>query len=339
VRAVSIVVPALGDEALLERALRSVRAELDHRAAGARNGGAAADEVLVVDDTGRGQLAPFLRARFPEVRHLGAPRNLGFARALTAGLEAARCELVFAMNSDLELEPGCLAPLVDALEGPEVFAAVPRVARADRRGVAGPERVESLVRIRLVGELLRLEQPCLEDPPRHAPDPALGPHPVPFALGGAMLLRRFDFEALGGFDPVFEPFYMEDVDLCWRAWRAGRRVLHVPTARARHAGRGTIGARVDPELREAVIGRNLLLLLWKHLDDERALRGHLDRLERGLRAAWVHEQRRELEVLPLALERLDQALASRSLLPAPRRSFARIVEESDHFAAAARLAN
>jgi len=323
-RPVSIVIPALGDTALLARALGSLRPELARRAVG--------DEVLVVDDTGRGELGAFLEASFPAARCLELPANAGFGRALTAGIEAATAELVFAMNSDLEVGPGFLEPLVEALEDPEVFAAVPCVVRAGAPGE--PERVESLVRVRFEEGLARLEQPCLEDPPQPAPDPALGPLPVPFALGGAFLFRVADFAALGGLDPLFEPFYLEDVDLCWRAWRIGRRVVHVPDSRARHANQGTIGARVAPELRAAVIERNLLLLLWKHLDDERALLQHFEQLERRTRAAWVHEERGPLEVLALAFERLDQALAARAVLPRARRTFSAIAARSDPFAAA-----
>ena len=329
-RPISIVVPALESGELLRRALRSARAEVDRR------GGA--DEILVVDDSGSGELEAGLGggdAR--DVRWLRSATNSGFARALTEGIEAAAHELVFAMNSDLELLEGALDPLEAALEDREVFAAVPRVVRAPRSGAtAGPERVESLARVHFEDGLLRLEQPGLEDPPRPTPDPALGPLPVPFALGGAMLFARADFRALGGFDPLFEPFYMEDVDLCWRAWRSGRRVLQVPAAGARHAGRATIGARVDPDLCRAVIERNLLLLTWKHLDGERALHEHLEDLERRIRAGWVDEDRRELELLALAFERLDQALASRDCLPRPRRSFDAIVRQCDPFAAAQR---
>ena len=367
--AVSIVIPSLGDTELLAGALDSLRPVLALRGLG--------DELLVVDDTGSGELLGFLAVRYPEVVAVPRPTNGGFARALAAGIEAARHPLVFSMNSDLTVRAGFLEPLIEALEDPEVFAAVPRVVRArsgedgatDRSGSADREArarpgadgsarkresgrpateapggdawgqgVESLVRITLDDGRLRLEQPCLANPPKPAPDPELGPLPVPFALGGAMLLRAADFEAMGGFDPLFEPFYLEDVDLCWRAWRVGRKVVYVPGSEVRHLNQGTIAPHVAPELREAVIERNLLLLLWKHLDDQASLIAHLEELERRARSAWVNEERRPLEVLSLAFERLDQALASRAALPRARRTFQAIVERSDPFAAAATLA-
>ncbi|WP_421021041.1 glycosyltransferase family 2 protein, partial [Klebsiella pneumoniae] len=57
--------------------------------------------------------------------------------------------------------------------------------------------------------------------------------------GTYVALRREAFDAVGGFDDRYF-MYMEDVDLCWRLWRAGWRVGYEPTARVVHAiGRST----------------------------------------------------------------------------------------------------
>ena len=54
------------------------------------------------------------------------------------------------------------------------------------------------------------------------------------AVGSAgMLVRRDVWDALGGFDPQL-PLYRDDLDLCWRAWRAGHEVRVVPQAVIHH---------------------------------------------------------------------------------------------------------
>jgi GT2 family glycosyltransferase len=117
---VSVVVPALGDTALLADALGALVPELARRAAD--------DEVIVVDDTGENRLAPALAERFPSVRWIANPRNVGFARALDAGVRAARHGFVFALNSDVRVREGFLEPLLELVRAsPDVFAAVPRV--------------------------------------------------------------------------------------------------------------------------------------------------------------------------------------------------------------------
>ena len=307
---VSIVVPALGDRELLARCLESVEAELATRDAD--------DELLVVDDTGRDELAAWLTERFARARVLRRRDNGGFARALADGIDAARQDLVFCMNSDLVGRPGFLAPLVERLAQPDVFAVVPCVLR---RGSGG---VESYVRVELVDGGARILQPLLEsdgEPPREAV-------PVPFALGGACLFRASEFAALGGFDPLFEPFYLEDVDLCWRAWRSGRRVMLEPRAVCEHENQATIGRVATPELRDAAIDRNGLLFLWKHLDGDE-LAAHVAGLARRARRAWLLEDRAELVRLALALEEADAVLAARAAVPASRRSFAEVLDASD----------
>jgi N-acetylglucosaminyl-diphospho-decaprenol L-rhamnosyltransferase len=60
-----------------------------------------------------------------------------------------------------------------------------------------------------------------------------GARDVDWVAGTCMLLRRSAFEAVGGFDERYF-MYVEDVDLCWRLWRAGGRVAYEPAGRVVH---------------------------------------------------------------------------------------------------------
>ena len=65
------------------------------------------------------------------------------------------------------------------------------------------------------------------------------------AVGSAgMLVRRDVWDALGGFDPQL-PLYRDDLDLCWRAWRAGHEVRVVPDAVIHHREASAHGRRAD----------------------------------------------------------------------------------------------
>lgn len=297
---VTIVVPALGPSAHLERALAALGSALALRAGD--------DEVLVVDDSGRGELCGWVEARLACARVVVRAANGGFAAAAHTGVAAARGIHVFLMNSDLEPRPGFLEPLLAALADERVFAAVPRVLR---RG-AGEARVESLVRVVERGGRLVLEQPFVErDAPARLLERALE---VPFALGGACLVRRSAFLELRGFDELFAPFYLEDVDLGWRARRAGRVTLHVPDSVCVHANQATIADVAPRELVAAAIERNRILFEWVHLDGA-ALERQLASLERALERAWLEEDRGALEGLALALDRLDDVRLARLAAP------------------------
>ncbi len=310
-RPVSVVLPALDSLALFERHLPPLLEELARRAVG--------DEVLVVDDTGRDVLAEPLARRFPAVRVLAREANGGFARALKSGVEAARHELVFSMNTDVHVRPGFLAPLVSCLEAPDVAAVAPRVLLG-----GSEDRVESLVELAFEDGMPSVVQPLLSE----AEQRTLERTPVAFAVGGTVLFRKREFLARGGFDPLYEPFYWEDVDLGFEIWSRGGRVLLEPASVVEHHHRGTIGKLVSEEIFRAAIERNRLLFAWKFLDDPELLAEHVAALLRSALDAWIRDERAELLWLVLALERLDAALAARKRRRRAALSFREVLERS-----------
>ena len=91
---------------------------------------------------------------------------------------------------------------------------------------------------------------------------------VEFVTGAALGIRRSLNEELGGFDPAFWPGYYEDVDLCWRARRAGHKVWYEATAVARHYEGATFGRAANYYLTSH---RNRLRFVLKNLDSRQLL--------------------------------------------------------------------
>ena len=308
---VSVVLPSLEALDLLELNLPPLLRELERRGAG--------DEAIVVDDTGRGVLAEPLARRFPAVRVVTREENGGFARALASGVEAARHPLVFSMNTDVRVRPGFLAPLVTALEPEDVAAVAPLVL------LGGEERrIESVVELAFERGMPAVLQPLLAAQgslPRERT-------PIAFAVGGTCLFEKRAFLERGGFDPLYEPFYWEDVDLCFELWSRGARVLLEPASVIEHHHRGTIGKLVAEPVFRAAIERNRLLFAWKFLDDPALAAEHVEGLLRSTLDAWIRDERAELVWLVLALERLDRALEARRRRPAGGLPFREVLARS-----------
>jgi hypothetical protein len=83
----------------------------------------------------------------------------------------------------------------------------------------------------------------------------------PYANGGGSFFRRSAFLALGGFDSAFAPFYWEDADLGYRAWKRGYRILYDATRALRHDHQGTIGHIGRRRVRR-VFQRNRRRFVW-----------------------------------------------------------------------------
>jgi GT2 family glycosyltransferase len=240
--ALSVVIPAFGSEALLGRCLDAVERELTRTAL------AGSPEVIVCDDASPGGFSQRLRARHPGVRFLVGMRRLGFAANANRGVEAASGEVVCLLNSDMYPLPGffegCLSPFAET----RVFAVSGRILEPSGSD-AGCKRLE-MCGARVLLTVLEARQP-----------PAERVEPSPYANGGGSFFRRSVFLELGGFDPAFAPFYWEDTDLGYRAWKRGHRILYDPTRAVEHDHQGTI-RRFPPRVVRRAFQRNRNRFVW-----------------------------------------------------------------------------
>jgi hypothetical protein len=210
-------------------------------------------EIVVVDNGSRDGSVEWLRAEWPGVRLVTHAENRGFAAAANDAARAATGAVVAFLNNDCRVAPDWLRFLVETL-GAEGAAAAGACMldwdghRVDFGGAAmnfhGHGRQRDWGRSWVAG------------PPRAA-EPAL------FACGGAMAVDRERFLVSGGFDADYFA-YFEDVDLGWRLWVLGERVLYVPSAIAYHRHRGSA---MDPARWRTLIERNALASLFKNYDD------------------------------------------------------------------------
>ena len=237
--AASVVVPNWNGRAWLGDCLDSVYGqELD------------AAEVIVVDNGSDDDSLPYLQAEHPTVRVISLGRNTGFAYAVNRGLEAARCELIAVLNTDVILTPEWLARMVAALaRHPDAAAVACKMLSLDSSG-----------RLYDAGDVLRRDGVC-EQRGRYARDDGRWDEPgeVFGACAGAALYRRSVVLAVGAFDERYFA-YLEDVDLALRLQLAGWRCRYEPTV-ALHAGESSSGRLPGGHL--YLVERNTLVLIAK----------------------------------------------------------------------------
>ena len=209
--------------------------------------------VVVVDDGSKDASVEMLRAEFPAARLVAHPANRGFAEAVHSGVEAAETELLVFLNSDVRPDAGFIAPLARHFEAPEVFSAAPLVVEENGECNAVSWRCYRIERGRF--RAVKWNWDGRDARPRKSL----------FASGGSVMLRKSMFLALGGFAPIFKPFYSEDFDLGLRAWRRGWITLFDPTSRVTHGKSGSIKENVARNRIRAIRIRNHFLLEWIHI--------------------------------------------------------------------------
>ena len=260
-KAVSIIIPNWNGADLLSVYLPSVlEAKKKYRGK---------VEVMVVDDASTDSSVRLLQEEFPDIKIVVHKHNRGFGKACWSGAQAARSPILILLNSDVKVAPDFIGPLVDCLQDPTVFAASPLIFN-DRGELSNvtisiPYFRRGKIRYRSFA------------PQQLLNDPASLPNPwyTLFPIGAAFAVNRARFIEMQGFDDLFYPFYYEDTDLGFRAWRRGWKCIVVPEARVTHYHTGTI-ARSFKQLKvSAIRKRNRLLYLWKNLTSTRLLRQHI----------------------------------------------------------------
>ena len=230
-------------------------------------------EVLVVDNGSTDDSVAFVKSRFPKVRILRLDRNYGYSEGNNRGMKHAKTDVVVLLNNDMAVDPDFLDPLLKPFSDPSVFAVASQIAMADK----SKSRFETgKTRARFESGLFYLW---------HAPvapqEEALETLPVFWAGGGACAVDRRKFEMLGGFDAaLYEPFYVEDTDLSYQAWKRGWKALMAPPSHVVHKHRGTTGPRFGELFVNNTTRRNHYLFVWKNVTDVGMLLQHIFRLPR-----------------------------------------------------------
>ncbi len=253
-QAASVIIPNWNGRDLLAKYLPHVIAA---------TAGNPANEIIVVENGSTDGSAELLRERFPSVRVLQLPRNLGFGGGSNAGFRAATNDIVVLLNSDMRPQPDFLQPLLDGFTDEKIFAVACQIFFSD------PEKMREetgLTQGWWEGGSLRV---------RHRDDPAIDDlYPCFYGGGGSCAFDRRKVLELGGFDPLLAPFYLEDTDLGYLAWKRGWKVLYQPRSVVYHEHRGTIGKRFTKGQIDLTVQKNILLFCWKNIHEWPRLLSH-----------------------------------------------------------------
>ena len=294
-RAATVVIPNWNGKHLLEKYIPHLITAL---------AGNPENELLVVDNGSADGSAEFLRANFPGVNVLALPENLGFGGGSNAGFRAAKNDIVVLLNSDMRVAHDFLAPLLEGFEDPEVFAVSCQIYFSDP---AKLREETGLTQAWWQDGMLRV---------RHRIDDAVTDlFPCFYGGGGSCAYDRAKFLELGGFDHLLAPFYLEDTEISFMAWKRGWKVLYQPRSVVFHEHQGTIGKKFSREYIDSVLKKNYVLFCWKNIHE-------LPRLSAHFFFAWagavltvlfgdVH-LRPNLGSLWWAFKQLPQAMRSRS---------------------------
>lgn len=291
----SIVIPNYNGAHLLRRNLPSVL-----RAAAAYSPDT---RVIVVDDGSKDASVEVLDKEFPMVRTVVHDVNRGFSEAVLTGVTSADTALLFILNSDVELPAGCLEKLEPYFADDATFSVCPLMLDEDGSVNRHSWNLRSFQR-----GYLKLVDWQLDGARRLRESRKL---PTLYSSGGSMMVRKARFLELGGFHPIYKPFYGEDFDLGIRAWYRGWPSYFEPNASLVHQSQGSIKDNVKRDRVKETRRRNRYLIEWIHVPVPRLLASTLPQTLLQLLGELVLFDGVNLRGFIKALRRLPQAVAAR----------------------------
>jgi len=215
-------------------------------------------EIIVADNHSDDETVAWVREYAPEVKVVELDRNYGYAGGNNRAAAAATGDILLFLNNDVAVTKNWLAPLSDTFRN-----GVADIVQPKLRSWRDPDYFEYAGACG--GYIDRLGFPFCRGRLFDTVEKDVGQYdqqvPLLWATGAALAIRREVFLDLGGFDEEFE-FHMEEIDLCWRAQKAGYRCTIQPESVVYHLGGGSL-AKSNPR-KTYYNYRNSLLMLVKN---------------------------------------------------------------------------
>ncbi len=254
-RGVTVVIPSRNGKELLARLLPEV----------ARQIGSMAGEIIVVDNGSDDGTADFLRQAYPNIAIEQSAAPLSFARAVNTGIHKARYSHVCLLNNDMLVEEGFFTALLAAFETiPGLFCATAQIffPPGQRREETGKAVMPS------ASDRKPADFPVRCDLPIPGEDLSY----VLYGSGGCSLYDTAKVTALGGMDEAYQPAYVEDLDIGFRAWQHAWPSVFVAGARVEHRHRATTSRYFSSEYLDRTLELNYLRFLARAVSEPAVFR-------------------------------------------------------------------
>lgn len=246
---ISIIIPNWNGSALLMKNLPSVLKAQQYKKNDIL-------EIIVVDDASTDDSLVVLNKNFKgDIRIIKHKKNSGFSAAVNTGARHAKGELLCLLNTDVIPSVHFLEKVTPHFVNEKTFAVV---LHEDGYGPATGSFKNGFLAHKGGKESTKVLFSL-------------------WASGGSSVFRRSYWWSLGGLDhDLYSPFYWEDVDLSYRAWKRGYQIYWEPLAQVEHKHEGTINSSsFQKKYMDRIKERNELLFIWRNITSQKLWWKHL----------------------------------------------------------------
>lgn len=222
--------------------------------------------ITVADNASTDDSVEYLKLHFPSVSLLLLDKNYGFAEGYNRALESISADYFVLLNSDVDVTPGWIEPVIELMESDAAIAACQPKILSERNRLFFEYAGASGGWIDKYGYPFcrgRVFDTCEEDHGQYN-----DVSEVFWASGACLFVRSEVFRKLGGLDPYFFA-HQEEIDFCWRLKNAGYKVYVQPASVVYHLGGGSL--EMGSARKIFLNFRNNLIMLYKNLHPKERL--------------------------------------------------------------------
>ncbi len=236
---IDIIIPSFNGKYLLEKHLPQVFKNSDYL-----------NKVIIIDNGSSDGTIDWLDKNYPQVEIVKNTSNLGFTKPINQGVAVSKAEYFVLLNNDVHPEKGYLKNILHFFDDEKIFA------------VSFNENESSWPQVSWEGKIQftrgkEKSKPCY----------------TAWASGGSAIFKRNIWDKLGGLDEIYAPFYWEDIDIGYRAWKSGYKIIWDNESLVFHEHEST-AKKINPSFLSLIKQRNELLFTWINITDKDLLFDH-----------------------------------------------------------------
>ncbi len=194
-------------------------------------------KIVIADNASTDDSVGFLQQSFPAIELIILEKNYGFAKGYNEALKKVTADYYVLLNSDVEVPPDWLSPIVQLLSSNSLIAACqPKIKSYKQKNYfeyagASGGWLDAFGYPFARGRIFDI---CEADTGQYD-----SVEEVFWATGAALVIKSNVFHNLHGFDEYFFA-HQEEIDLCWRMHLAGYKIFCCPQSEVYHVGGGTL---------------------------------------------------------------------------------------------------
>lgn len=238
---IDVIIPSFNARYLLEKNLPSIVKNTENLG-----------KLIIIDNGSEDDTVTWLNENFPETIIVRNKTNLGYNKPVSQGIAKSDSEFFILINNDVRPHEGYVAKSMPYFSDPDVFAVT-----FNEEGSSWPDMSWASGKMQFTRGTDK-SKPVLSG----------------WASGGSAIFRRSVWNELGGLDEIYAPFYWEDIDVGYRAWKSGYKIIWEPESSVLHDHEST-SKKLDPKYISLIKQRNELLFNWLNVSDSDYKLGHL----------------------------------------------------------------